>query len=75
MGDHPAGKLDLRTYEGLMKGSEDGPVVKAGASKDSALSWAINQTHGVKPMPMRAPKLKDADIKTIDQWIDQGAKK
>ena len=40
-GAHPRGEIDLRTYESVMKGGEDGPVVKAKDADHSVLYRAI----------------------------------
>ena len=67
----PAG-LHLDTAAGLMKGSASGGVIVAGKSKDSLLIQRISDTTG-EQMPPTGP-LSKADIKTITDWVDQGAK-
>ena len=68
--------LDMGSYEGLMKGTKLGPVIKPGNSVSSTLVLliegkadpSINMPHGGKePMP------KD-QIAVIRTWVDQGAK-
>jgi hypothetical protein len=61
--------LDMRTYEGLMVGSFNGPVLVAGNSADSFL---VQQVINGK-MPKRGPKLTAEQIQIISDWIDAGA--
>jgi uncharacterized membrane protein len=61
--------LDMRTYEGLMAGSFNGPVLIAGNSADSLL---VQQVIKGK-MPKRGPKLTTGQIQIISDWIDAGA--
>jgi hypothetical protein len=67
--------LLLDSYDGLMKGTQFGPIVIPGSSVSSTLyrlvsgkaDPSIRMPHGKGPLP-------DADISTIAAWIDQGAK-
>lgn len=61
--------LDMRTYESLMAGSFNGPVLVAG---NSAESFLIQQVVKGK-MPKRGPKLTPEQIQIISDWIDSGA--
>jgi mono/diheme cytochrome c family protein len=61
--------LDVRTYESLMAGSDNGPVIVAGKSADSFL---FEQVANGK-MPKRGPKLTPDQLKIISSWIDAGA--
>jgi mono/diheme cytochrome c family protein len=71
----PRGGINLTSYESVLKGGEDGPILVAGDPKKSALYLAITATQPYRPMPPRGPKLADKDIKTIETWIKAGAKK
>lgn len=71
-----ASGLDMTTYEGLMKGTRNGPMVIAGDVEGSNLvvliegraDPSIRMPHGKKePIPKQ-------DIQTIRRWIGQGAK-
>ena len=71
-----ASGFDLQGYDSLMKGTRYGPVVLPGDPLTSALVMliegrvdpSIKMPHGgVNPMT-------DAEIKTIRQWVEQGAK-
>jgi cytochrome c len=74
-GAHPRGKIDLSSYESVMKGGEDGPIVVAGNPKKSPLYMAVSHSAGFRPMPPSGVKLPDKDIAKIEQWIKDGAKK
>ena len=71
-----ASGLDMTTYQTLMKGTKFGPVIKPGNSVSSTLvilvegraDPSIKMPHGGRP------SLSTDEIKTIKQWIDQGAK-
>lgn len=68
--------LDLRTHQGLMKGTRFGPVIKSGDSEGSTLIMlvegradpSISMPYGLKG---GLPKDK---ITLLRKWIDQGAK-
>jgi len=61
--------LDMRTYESLMAGSDNGPVIVAGKAADSLLFQQVADGK----MPKRGPKLTPAQVKTISDWINAGA--
>jgi mono/diheme cytochrome c family protein len=61
--------LDLKTYESLMAGSQNGPVVTAGSAEDSYLARQIIEGE----MPKRGPKLTPNEIQLVIDWINQGA--
>ncbi|MCK4588146.1 MAG: hypothetical protein KAU29_12415 [Gammaproteobacteria bacterium] len=70
-----ASGLDMSTHQAFMKGTKFGPVVKAGDSLSSTLVLlvegkadpSIKMPHGDREA------LSAAEIKTLRQWIDQGA--
>ena len=67
--------LNMETYEGLMKGTKLGPIIVAGSSVSSTLVLLIErQAHPSINMPKDKPPIAADQIKTIRQWIDQGAK-
>jgi len=80
-GDRPKARLKLDTLEGVLKGSKDGPILKAGDSANSFVvksvahltgdhdAWMppLNNKAGIKP-------LTPEQIGLIRAWIDQGAK-
>ena len=71
-GQLPASLLRLESREGLLKGSQVGPVVKAGDAQSSILMRRIQGS--IRPrMPMSGPPFLTAEeISRIGQWIDQG---
>ena len=70
-----ASGLDMSTHQSLMKGTKFGSVIKAGDSLSSTLvilvegrgDPSIKMPHGDRA------GLTAAEIKTLRQWIDQGA--
>lgn len=70
-----ASGLDMSTHQSLMKGTKFGPVIKAGDSLSSTLvilvegraDASIKMPHGDRP------SLSADEIKSLRQWIDQGA--
>ena len=61
--------LMLNTYANLMVGGEGGLVIQPGNADESELYQKISA--GL--MPKGGPKLSDADIQTITDWINAGA--
>lgn len=65
----------IESYEHLMKGTRDGPVIEPGYSYFSTLQIVVE--HRADPsssMPQNSTKLSGAEIQVIGKWIDQGAK-
>jgi hypothetical protein len=78
--EKPKGKLRLDTLAGILKGGEDGKVIKPGNSADSNLVKSIARV-GNPDLFMPPPKnkaniepLTAQQIGLIRAWIDQGAK-
>jgi cytochrome c553 len=61
--------LKLNTYENIIAGSENGPVIMPGDSTNSLLIDMIVSGE----MPKKAEKLSDANIQLITDWINAGA--
>ena len=68
----PASQLSLITYEGLMKGGRRGAAIMAGDSANSMILKIVTPG-GPIHMPPGNSQLKDEDIATLKQWIDEGA--
>ena len=69
MGEFVSEGLDMNTYESLLAGSQNGPVLIPGDANDSLLVQKI--TAG--KMPKRGPKLTPTQIQMITDWINAGA--
>jgi len=75
--------LNLRDYEGVMQGTRSGVVAVPSSSESSALYLVVaHQTDPQIQMPPqnrdalaegRGPSLNEKEIKTIQEWVDQGA--
>ncbi len=61
--------LALTTHGQVIKGSSNGPILKAG---DAANSLLVQQLANGK-MPKRATKLPQAQIDIVATWVDTGA--
>ena len=71
--DKKKGKLDMSTYDALMKGGDQGSPVKVGDPKKSLL---IEVVSGKEPeMPEKGDPLTPAQIDILARWITEGAKK
>ena len=71
-GPEPVRNLDLSTREGALRGGGRGPAIVPGDVLESLLYRTITHQHDLK-MPQGKPKLPDADIKIIKNWIEDGA--
>lgn len=72
---YEASGLDLRTYEGLMKGTKHGPVVKPGDSFSSNLNVLIEgRASPWIRMPYHGKKLTRWERIIIRRWVNRGAK-
>ena len=61
--------LDMNTFDSLMSGSENGPVVTPG---DAAHSKFVELVANQK-MPKRGPKLTPPQVQLFMDWVNQGA--
>lgn len=68
-GNRTEKNLSLKTYDDVMSGSENGPVVTAGNAADSKLVELIVS----QKMPKRGPKLTPSQVQLIADWVNQGA--
>ena len=62
-------ELDMKTFDSLMAGSENGPVVTPG---DAAHSKFVELVVTQK-MPKRGPKLMPPQVQLFTDWVNQGA--
>ncbi len=73
-GERARAGIDLTSYQGVMDGGEDGPIVKKGAPKHSLLIEALRGLNGVRQMPPRRGPLSEDKIALIEKWISAGCK-
>ena len=67
--------LDLTTYEGLMKGTKNGPMVIPKDPDGSNLVWLLDWRASPQlRMPHGRKKLSTCDRNDIRAWIREGAK-
>ena len=66
--------LDLRTYEGLMKGTKYGPIVIPGNAMLSNLNVLVEgRTSPSLLMPHKGKKLTSCEIDILRRWVNHGA--
>jgi len=63
--------LRLDSYDAVMRGAEDGPVIVPGDPKASLLLQKVLRVDSPAMPPKK--KLLRAEIKTIRKWIESGA--
>ena len=70
------GKLRLDSLEAVLKGGEDGKILKPGDSAGSDVVAAVARLDDEKAMPPadKGKPLTKVQIGLIRAWIDQGAK-
>jgi hypothetical protein len=68
-GDFPSEGLSVESYQSLMAGSQNGPVIVPGDSSSSLLFEKVESGE----MPKRGSDLTAEQIELIQQWIDEGA--
>lgn len=73
-GNIKEGKLDLASYETLLKGGKRGNPVVAGKSEESLLYKVAGKTHKPFMPPKSEEPLTPEELALIKLWIDQGAK-
>ncbi len=70
--DKKVAGLDLTNYTSLMTGGGSGAALEKGDASASYLWMVVN--HETEPyMPPNSPKLDDATLSVIKEWIDLGA--
>ncbi len=68
------GKLDLGSYEGLMKGGKRGAAIVPGKSGDILLVKLVGRTEKKFMPPKGEEPLTPQELALLKLWIDQGAK-
>lgn len=70
------GGLNLATRAGMLKGGHNGAIIVPGDPARSLLVRLIRHegpANNPMPMPPKLPKISDADIATVTQWVKAGA--
>lgn len=71
--NNPKAGINLTSYETIMKGGTEGPIVVAGDPAASMLVKAL-KGEGAKQMPPKKDPLPSDQIQQIENWIKDGAK-
>lgn len=67
--------LRLDSYQGVMKGTQHGPVVVPGSPNNSALISVVKGTTDPSiRMPHGGQRLTEQDLQNLTLWIEAGAK-
>jgi hypothetical protein len=67
--------LDMRSYEGIMKGTKFGSVVVPGDAFTSNLNVLVEGRASKEiQMPKHMKKLTSCDVDLFRRWVNQGAK-
>src|SRR5579871_1615298 len=65
--------LSLESFAGVMKGGASGDAVQPGRPATSLLYQAVAQEKdGIVKMPLGQPKIPEAELAVIREWIQQG---
>jgi cytochrome c len=70
------GGLNMQTRVGMLKGGHVGPALVPGDPEKSLMIQLMRHegpAHDPMPMPPKQPKISDADISIVEQWIKAGA--
>lgn len=66
--------LRLDSYEAVMKGDHEGPVIVPGKSNESRLYLVVAGKKEPKMPPDPLPPLTPMELELLRRWIDEGAK-
>lgn len=72
-GMQPAGRLNLTTFAGLLRGGDSGQIVSPGKPGESLLIKKLKGMAGQR-MPLRKEPLDDGTIAKFEKWVAEGAK-
>jgi WD40 repeat protein len=73
-GNVKEGKLDMGSYESLMKGGKRGAAIIPGKSAESRIVKLAGKTERPTMPPKSEEPLKPEELALLKLWIDQGAK-
>lgn len=68
------GGLSMSTFADMMKGGDNGAIIKAGDGAGSLLVQKLKGMGGGQQMPVGMPPLSASDIEKFEKWITAGAK-
>src|SRR5436189_5993594 len=68
-GSQPQAGLRLDVKSMALKGSNGGPVILPGNSKDSALINRVSGLGGLRPMPLAGTPLTADQIAVLTRWV------
>src|SRR5262245_55139271 len=68
------GKLDMASYETLVKGGKRGPAIVPGKSAESLLVKLAGKTDRPMMPPKNEEPLAPEELALVKLWVDQGAK-
>jgi mono/diheme cytochrome c family protein len=69
----PLGGLAVNSRNGLLKGGKTGPAVVPGKPEESLLIQAVAHTNEKMKMPLGAPRMPEAEIAVLTEWVKAGA--
>ena len=72
--DKRKGGLSLATYDDILDGGKDGPVVRPGHAATSMLLARVSGDRDGDRMPKDEDPLRPADVALLQRWIDEGAR-
>jgi mono/diheme cytochrome c family protein len=67
------GGLRVDSRQALLKGGDTAPAVVPGKPEESLMFLAVTHADPKFKMPMSSPRLSDAEIRDIANWIKNGA--
>jgi uncharacterized membrane protein len=62
--------LDLKSYDSLKAGSQNGPILTAGDAANSLIVQLVTAGR----MPKSGPRLTPSEVQLLTDWINAGAK-
>ena len=69
----PRAGLNLGVFAALLRGGDNGPILKSGKGAESLVVKKLLGTGGGNRMPVGRPPLAKEKIDLVAKWIDEGA--
>jgi mono/diheme cytochrome c family protein len=70
----PRGRLRLDTAAAALAGGKGGPAIVTNRADESPIIAAVRGEGATERMPLKRPPLSEAQIRLLEDWINQGAK-